>query len=756
MRVNSRLWVGVMVSVWLGWGAGWVPAQVVRQPEGSTATHVVVPQVRAFQMHGGEPLDITEVEVQVVVVEQGATTTMDIRLKNRSARPAEAELIVPVPPRAVVRSFSSQGSALKAGAAVLPLPEAQATYESLVSKLRDPALLEFAGHALVRSSVFPVPARGTQTIRLTYEHLLPRSGARVDYELPRSESLAYTVPWRISLELKSTEPISTVYSPSHALQTVRRGGGVVSVCLPSSAACTAGPFRLSYLLADTEIAASLFTYPDPRFGGGYFLLLAGLPVLKSEQDGPGIRRELTLVLDRSGSMRGEKIEQVREAALQVIAGLSEGESFNIITYNDTVDAFARAPVCKDEAHARAAAEYLAGITARGGTNLHDALCQSLRPKPRAGVLPLVLFLTDGLPTVGETSEVAIRRVAEQSNPFARRVFTFGAGVDVNVPLLDAVALKTRATSTYVLPGEDVEVKVGQVFASLTEPVLADPRLEDASDMIISRIFDLVPSRLTDLFAGDQLVVLGKYRGTDPLEFVLRGNFLGAPRTFRYVFEVARTDRRHAFVPRLWASRRIGVLVDALRELGAEDFATAAGGAGTDDPRVKELVDEVVRLSTEFGVLTEYTAFLALEGTDLTQRDQVRAEAARNIDTRAWGSRSGKGAVSQSLNAVQMQRQDRVNADNRFYDQDLRRVSVATVQQVNDLAFYRRGERWIDSRALQAAPQAPPPRVVEFNTDEFRTLARQLILEQRQGALSLHGDVLIVVAGETVLVRCPQE
>ena len=756
MSVIDRRRAGVVVGISLVLNAGVVFGQAIQRPPSAAPLQVVMPQIRSYHAGGGEPLEITQVEVGVVVVGQVATTTMDVDLRNHGGIPAEAELVVPVPAGAAVRSFTFQGEASEGAATVLPVSAAQDAYERIVARLRDPALLEFAGHALVRSSVFPVPAGGTQTIRLTYEHLLPRTGARVDYELPRSESLAYNVPWRVSVKIKSTEPISTVYSPTHALETVRRSENVLSVRLASTASHTPGPFRLSYLLAGNEIAASLFAFPDPRNDSTYFLLLAGLPAADGDQPGPGIKRELTLVLDRSGSMRGAKIEQVREAALQVIAGLNDGESFNIITYNDTVESFAPAPVPKTAASAQEAAKYLSGIIACGGTNLYDALRQSLIPKPEFGRLPLVLFLTDGLPTVGETSEVAIRRLAGKSNRYARRVFTFGAGVDVNAPLLDAVALKTGGTSTYVLPGEDVEVKVGQVFRKLTGPVLTGPILEAKSDKIISPIYDVVPARLPDLFAGDQLVVLGKYRGTEPMVFMLRGNYRGKPSAFLYEFDLKQASRKHTFVPRLWASRRIGVLVDALRELGAEKIATAADGAGTNDPRVRELVDEVVRLSTEYGVLTEYTAFLAHEGTDLSKRDEVLAEAARNFDARAWGTRSGTGAVNQSLNAIQMQGQVQLNASNSFFRENLERVSVATVQQINDLAFYRRNDRWIDSRAVQSESKAPPARVIEFGSDEFRALVRQLIGEERQGALALGGDVVIVVGDETVLVRCPQK
>ncbi|MFH0939159.1 MAG: VWA domain-containing protein [Planctomycetota bacterium] len=108
-----------------------------------------------------------------------------------------------------------------------------------------------------------------------------------------------------------------------------------------------------------------------------------------------MKREVTLVLDRSGSMKGEKIKQVREAAKQIIAGLKPEETFNIIIYNESVDVFAEKPVLKSKEIETAAGAFLDNTMPCGGTNIHDALMEALRQKPTEGALPIVLFLTDG-------------------------------------------------------------------------------------------------------------------------------------------------------------------------------------------------------------------------------------------------------------------------------------------------------------------------------------------------------------------------
>ncbi|MBM4030575.1 MAG: VWA domain-containing protein [Planctomycetes bacterium] len=738
------------------------------------ASNLVVPQRRVFSAETRQPVHITEVGAQVVIAERVATTCLDIALMNPAGERQEAELLVPVPEGVAVRGFTFEGAAREATAEVLARDEARRTYQSIVSKMRDPALLEFVGTSLVRSSVFPVEARSPQKVRLTYEGLVTAEGNRVDYVLPRTESVYYTIPWNVKVRIKSSAPISTVYSPSHKLDVRRIGSCEVEAAIAKEAQTDPGAFRLSYLVEQEGVSATLFAYPDPKVGGGYFLLLAGLPA-RLEKDAPAIKREVTMVFDRSGSMGGEKLEQVREAAGQILAGLNDGEAFNIIVYNDQVSYFAERPVLRTRESVKKAREYLAAVNARGGTNLHDALVEALRPRPIEGFLPMVLFLTDGLPTVGQTAEVAIRDATLRANVHNRRVFAFGVGTDVNTPLLERIALETRGTASYVLPTENVEVKVSGVFKRLAGPVLADTKLEVAGSDKSSapgRVLDVIPGKLPDLFEGEQLVVLGQYMGGQPITFSVSGNYLGKRRAFPFTFELDKATTRNAFVPRLWASRKIAVLVDAVRELGADigpnriyykqsprvkeiivAVAKKAGlSAEASEAKLKELVGEIVRLSTDFGILTEYTAFLAREGTDLTRRDALNQQAQYNLERRAMHARVGIASINQEVNRQAQRAQNTLNYNNLYYDSNMDRVTTAAVQQVSDRALFQRGTKWIDSQAAaDAAKGLRPDRTIVFGSPEYWQLVEQLVSQDRQGVLALSGDLLLRVDGRNVLV-----
>ncbi len=725
------------------------------------SSNVIVPQSRSFAVNRSQQVEITGVKVGVVILEQAATTTMDIDLKNPTGSRLEAELLVPVPDGAAVRGFDFAGAGKEPSAELLPKEKAKATYDSIVAKIKDPALLEFAGYNLIRSSVFPVEANGTQKIRLTYEHLLPADGARVDYVLPRTESLDYKVPWEVSIGIKSKRPISTVYSPSHDVEFTRSGQNAASLKIAPAAMNEPGPLQVSYLQdLDGSVTASLLAYPDPKTDGGYFLLLAGLPAsaAAAAADGrPAVKREVTIVIDRSGSMAGEKLEQAKAAAVQVIDGLFDGEAFNVIDYSDSISSFAAKPVVKNKNNAKQARHYVRRLAAAGGTNIHDVLIEALQPKPIKNTLPIVLFLTDGLPTVGVRNEVAIRNAAAKVNKHKRRIFTFGVGYDVNAPLLDHLARKSRAVSTFVLPNEEIEAKVSQVYRRLYGPVLSEPDLAVLGDdglLDTQRVKDMLPGTMPDMFEGDRLVILGKYSGDGPLRFRLDGDFRGKAKSFQFKFKLDKATTKNAFVPRLWASRKIGVLVEEIRQAGAESGGTSSVVAANaaNDPQMKELVDEIVRLSIEFGVLTEYTAFLAKEGSDLSTRDAILREANGNFVHRAQNTRSGMAAVNQAFNGNFQQEQFRGNRRNEFLDANMNRVQITRVQQINDRAFFQQDGRWVDGNAINDRNGGAPDRTVVAGSPEFSQLLNRLVTENRQGALSMSGEIVLHVDGRNILVK----
>lgn len=716
---------------------------------------VVVP----FSRHRPEivsPITLGASSARIEIRDQVAMTTLELSLSNPASTQQEAQLLLPVPEGVVVRSLHYDGVGPEPKAEVLDKAQARAIYDAIVRSMRDPALVEFYGTGVIKISAFPIPPGKTQKLSLTYEQVLTQDAGRVDFLLPRSQSLgAEGTVWTISASIRDARGVASVYSTSHEVATTRINSNHVDIALKDAAAAQSGSIRLSYVVqpsASDGPVVTMSAYPEPSLSpaGGFFMLMvsppANLPPASQRQ-----QREVTIVLDRSGSMRGEKIKQALAAATQVVNGLADGERFNIIDYSDSLASFAPAPMVKDARTTKEALAYINAIQVNGGTNIHDALMEALSPNAAEGTLPMVLFLTDGLATVGVTNEVLIRDAVKKSNTHGRRIFGFGVGLDVNTPLLSNIASGSRGATTFVLPDQDVEVAVSQVFRRLAGPVLASPVLKATGkdgEPQSSLVRDTQPRELPDLFEGDQLVVLGRYVGNHPPAFTLEGSYLGTTRTFTVGADVASASvsPRNSHVPRLWALRKVASLVDEVRQAGAS--------GGVADARMKELTDEIVRLSKQYGILTEYTSFLAKEDSPMPTAAAAGITVRDTLDRRSV-DRAGAGSVNQEANvSKQLSSMAPAAASGRFLNERLESVQITTVNQIADLTFFKRpNNRWVDARLLDQEDQAPD-QTIAFASPEYNALVDQLIIEGRQAALAQSGEIYLQLAGKRVLIQAP--
>jgi Ca-activated chloride channel family protein len=740
---------------------GLAPA-VLAQAAGRAEPIEIVPQARPWR--GVHQARLSAADVRVAIDNQIATTTIELALTNDASVPQEAQVLLPVPEGVTIRFLQFDGVGSEPTAKLLPRNEARRIYDAIVHRRRDPALLEFAGYGVIRTSAFPIPGRTTLKVRITYEQVVVSDQGRVEYLFPRSDALAAGeasgVTWTFSCSIRSDRPIATVYSSSHQIATRRPGPDQAEVTIGAAQAAAPGAFRLCYLPQAGEgsrPSATLMAYPDPAVGdgGGYFLLLAALPPKVGEASAQ--RREVTLVIDRSGSMNGEKIQQAREAALAVVSGLRDGESFNIIDFSDSIQSFERSAVVKSAETFQKARAYIGGIASSGGTNIHDALLEAVRPGVTEGTLPMTLFLTDGLATVGVTGEYDIREAVRQANTHERRLFTFGVGYDVNTPLLSSLASSARGASTFVQPGENIESKVGQVFRRLDGPRLAGPKLESESG-----VREVQPPTLGDVFEGDQIVVVGQYTSTQPLRFRLTGSDTSGAVAHEMVFDAAAAaSARNGSIPRLWATRKIGFLLAQVREHTAK-------GVRPYDPRVKELSDEIVRLSIRYGVMTEYTSFLATEpGVSIATAEERRSflnGSLTRLEDRL-SARSGREGMNQEMNYETYQDATQAPAVQRYLNAEMKEETVIGVQAVAQNAIYWRwvnatpGEpvpaearqRWVDARLLERE-RDNPDLTVTFGAKDYDDVAQKLIDRGEASYLAMPGEVLVLIGTQRVLLR----
>lgn len=714
-------------------------------------THVLIPQSGVVPLGVDNNVTIRSVEVSLDIDGTTATTNFKFQVQNSGTADANGTIAIPVLDHVLVNDASAQAGSV--GNKLVKQKEASRELVKLAMTANDPRPLTYSANGLVCSQMLPVVGKTTKTVNIQYEQTLPQVNGRVDYVLPRSDALNFGVPWTLAARIHSDQPVSTVYSPSHQIKVVRESENDITATLEHQSSIEPGSFRLSYLPQTQELSATMFACPNPTNQGGHFLFLVGLPADVNDRKS-SIKREVTLVIDRSGSMNGEKMKQVQDASKQILDELHVGEFFNTIGYNERTALFAKSPVDNTPTNRKASVDFVNNLRPQGGTNYEAALEDALEQDAAKGSLRIVLFLTDGLPTVGLTSEKGLRELVANKNPHRRRVYTFGVGSDINTALLEGLSRETGATANFVLPNENVSKKLASFVRKLRIPVVADMQLEildSAGKPAADQVTDVLPSRLPDLFAEDHLVLLGKYNGVAPVTFQLTGNLLGEERQFRFPMSFESASAENSFVPRLWASRQIASLVDNIRDLGADaDLLFDRSGA---DPKLRKLVDEILRLTAEYGIVTEYTAFLATSPKHGTYRAAL-AKALTNFDQQAYNTRMGLGAISQSINLSRQRNQQQLNPTNQFLDANLNQVQLRNVQQLENGALFYRNGQWVDGRVLQSG-QSKTAKVVKYGSPEFLQLLEKLVTERRQGALAVPGQVVLEVDKQNVIIDSPK-
>ncbi len=544
--------------------------------------------------------------VEVEINDQVATTRVDQVFANETGRDLEGTYVFPLPESATVTGFSMWVDGQRQDGEVLTREEARRLYESIVRRNRDPALLEYVGRGAFQARVFPVPAGGERRLQLEYTQALTTEGDVLRYVYPLNTERFSARPLQqaaVSVTLRSARPLKAIYSPSHEVSVVRQGEHEAQVSWEAANVRPREDFELVFGVSPDPVGLHLLTH-RPAGEDGYFLLLAAPAVRGPERP---VAQDVTLVFDTSGSMAGAKMEQARGAMRYVLNRLRPEDRFNVVTFSSTVSPFAPEMQPAGSGERERALALVERLEATGGTNINEALTTALglAPKASAGGVTggrphTLIFVTDGLPTVGpRDAEPIISAARAAAGPGAAvRVFPFGVGHDVNTTLLDALAAEFGGVSAYVKPGENLEEAVSAFYARVGTPVLTDLRLDFGG----AGVYDLLPPRLPDLYAGGQILVAGRYRTPGTFDVSLSGVAQGSPQRFALpgaTFAGGPQAGRES-LPRLWAGRKIGFLLGELRR---------RGGAGGGD---RELIDEVVALSRRYGIATPYTSIFVPE------------------------------------------------------------------------------------------------------------------------------------------------
>ncbi|MCD6385622.1 VWA domain-containing protein [Candidatus Sumerlaeota bacterium] len=580
---------------------------------------IIIPErVEPHQTY--KPLALIRQDVQVNIKNDVARTHITQVFYNPYPRQLEATYIFPVPPDAHVTDFVMYINGKPVRGEILEKGRARAIYEDIVRRMRDPALLEYYDWRLFKMRIFPIPPQGKQRIEIELVQVLKVDNNMVHFSFPMSKRDFSEVntrdlkEWAFHVKIISDKKIRTVYSPAHKID--------VNISDDHrSAEIEISPEELSEVATDVDIFYSystdtyglnVLTYRPYDDEDGYFLLIInpGKPEASKEV----IPKDIIFVLDTSGSMAGEKIKQAKQALSYCLDSLNPEDRFNIISFSSDVKPLAEELLPASEDNIRMAQKFVRQMQARGGTNINEALKTALAFGGDTGKknnrVEEILFLTDGLPTVGVTDVGRILTNVEKQNRSSLRIFVFGVGYDVNTRLLDGIANRTRALATYIQPNEDIEVKVSSLYDKISHPVMTDLELDFGK----IKVAEVYPKEMPDLFAGADVSVIGKYKTPGHTAITLRGRVRNKTKRFVYECTFPEQEKDNEFIEKLWATRKIGYLLDSIRQLGEAD------------PEAEELREEVIRLSKKYGIVTPYTSYLVQEDKGEVRRVTSRPPA----------------------------------------------------------------------------------------------------------------------------------
>ena len=690
------------------------------------ADGLIVPVRPDIRVRGSWSVDYHKVDIRLR--DQVASISVDQKFRNTGSGMIEVEYLFPVPPGAAIDSMTLLVGGKEFTAKLLDADKARKIYEDIVRKKKDPALLEYAGYGLYRTRAFPLEPDKPVRVQVTYKYVCKQDGKTVEVWYPLNTekySARRIAEVSVTTDIKTKSDISTIYSPSHEITCNRKASNHVIAEYRATNTLPTTDFQLFYRAEGSDVGATMLTYlPEGEDFGHYLMLVSPNPNVDKKT--PILPKDLVIVMDRSGSMSGKKIRQAIEAVKFVVSRLNKDDQFNVISYSDSVETVFKNLVPATPKNIKVALEEIDAISASGGTDIDSALKSSmgqLASKDQKGRPRYVMFLTDGQPTIGVTDTTKILNNAKLANQNNTRLFTFGVGYRVNVKLLDKLSIGHRGISEYVKPKESVESKISSLYRKIKNPVVTNLHCK-ISDVKTKNIY---PRELGDLYHGDQLVIAGRYNAKDvqrlagsdntrTTQLLISGNYMGKKRIFEYniAFKTGASRPSRAFVEKIWATRRVGFLLDQIQLNGKSE----------------EIVNELIAISKRYGIMTPYTSFLADETTVLNEKSAVHKKAVRSIETlskaKAGASAQMGAAARKSLSDNSRLTQDSAPAPSLGTDKKGdysdrpeeaegvlvfgnsskddyeagKKERVRAVRNIGNQALYQRGKTWVAANASE--------------------------------------------------------
>lgn len=719
---------------------------------------IIRPDIEPIRLQN---IDVVKHNVEVNIKDGVSETTLETVFYNPNHQQLEGTYLFPLPTNASVSKFSMWIDGKEMQAELLDATKARDLYISIVQRMIDPGLLEFVGRETFSLRIFPIPARGEKKIKLSYQEILPVNDNLMTYTYPlttvgngRQDTLGeFTMKVNISSQIS----LKSVFSPSHNIK-VQKEDNKATVSYEATRIQPDKDFTLYISRSEQNIDISMIAYRKDS-NDGYFLMMIAPKVGQDVTD--QYSKDVVFVFDTSGSMiTKNKIGQAKDALKYCLNNLKTGDRFNIITFATRVKKYNNQQNLIDvtKQSIQDAMTFVdEKIYASGGTNIDDALNQALKLAPKDTKRPfMIFFLTDGEPTIGVTDPTEIIANIKKENIGNLRLFSFGVGAQLNTKLLDKLSEQYRGDREYVAPDENIEIKVSSLFDKVSSPVLCDIQIDwPKTDKI--KATEIYPKNIPDLFKGAQITLVGRYSGKGDQAIKVTG--LVGERQQEFVYEITfpETDTNNNQIPRLWAVRKVGFLLEQIRLEGEQSG----------------LKSEVVKLAEEFGIVTPYTSYLVVEDDIRITRPtsgvprpmiQEREESAFQSNARrSFAPPAPAGApmpeeARRKFDATKSAMSESVGERSVQASQDLKALSQAQtvddqdegkgqdnkswMRKIDEKTFYLKNNVWQDS-AYQAKTMTPIR--IKYMSKEYFDL-----IQKKPGIgkfLALGKAVIIVFEGK---------
>lgn len=693
-------------------------------------------------------MELRSTKTEAVVKSGIATVTVEQVFHNPTNQRLEGEYVFMLPGEAQVHDFHLYIDGKKIKGELLDGNQATEIYRNIVRTLRDPALLEYAGYGVFKARIFPIEPKSDRKIELTYAQILKYQKNDFKFVYPvKQAGMRKSDNFYLSLRLQEQTTIGNIYSPSHSIQIQRDGPKSAKVTLEEKNASK--DFTLYYSVSQGDIHHTLLSFRPRTDRDGYFILLLNPNQERTERH--RISKDIIFVTDVSGSMQGDKMQQAKEALKYCVKALHPNDHFEIIAFSSTIQFFQGHLSPAGEDSKKNAEYFINNLNASGGTNINEALQRTLDLKNQEDRRSTdIIFLTDGLPTEGETGiENILKNVKQTENEFIR-IFAFGVGYDVNTFLLDKLSQDTRGRSDYVKPGEAIEAAISSLFGKISSPFLTDVTLEYSGVQVL----DSYPLHISDIYQGERVSLLGRYRRSGNANIILRGKQGDQPKKYTYSVTFAERENENEFISKLWANRKVNHLLSEIRYKGEN----------------AELVESIKNLGKGYGIITPYTSYLVRE-------QQVELAILNDLVA------AGEGGVSQNrLHIRRKDREEKAEADDEsigsdaFYEsmllaplsaeksagkaavlssRALKKLEVSdkeeemllTVQRIGGRTFTLRGGVWVENSIAQ---DSQPDTRITFLSDAYFQLLESTPIVRK--ILGLGEQVSFRLNGKTILIE----